>query len=53
MNDRLNLALEAHGDLKRWTQLTSVKASISITGELWQLKAQPEVLKHVVVDAQL
>ena len=53
MNDLLNLALEAHGGLKRWTQLTTVKASLSITGELWQLKGQPEVLKDVVVDAQL
>jgi hypothetical protein len=53
MNDLLNLALEAHGGLKRWTQLTTVKASLSITGELWQLKGQPEVLKDVVVEAQL
>jgi hypothetical protein len=40
MNDLLNLAVEAHGGLKRWSQLTVVKASISITGELWQLKAR-------------
>jgi hypothetical protein len=53
MNDLLNLAVEAHGGLKRGSQLTVVKASISITGELWQLKAQPEVLKDVVVVAQL
>ena len=53
MNDLLNLAVEAHGDLKRWSQLKVVKASVSITGELWQLKAQPEVLKDVVVDGQL
>jgi hypothetical protein len=53
MNELLNLAVEAHGGLKRWSQLTAVKASVSITGELWQLKAQPEVLKDVVVDAQL
>jgi hypothetical protein len=30
-----------------------VKASVSITGKLWQLKAQPEALKDVVVEAQL
>ncbi len=53
MNDLLELAVEAHGGLKRWRQLTTVKASLSITGELWQLKAQPEVLKDVVVEAQL
>src|SRR6266446_1953411 len=53
MNDLLNLAVEAHGGPKRWSQLTAVKASVSITGKLWQLKAQPEALKHVVVEAQL
>jgi hypothetical protein len=53
MNDLLELALEAHGGLKRWSQLTTVKASLSITGKLWQLKAQPDALKDVVVEAQL
>jgi|GEM_PF-6131093 hypothetical protein len=27
MNDLLNLAVEAHGGLKRWSQLTVMKAS--------------------------
>jgi hypothetical protein len=40
MNDLLQLAVEAHGGLERWTQLTNVKASLSVTGNLWQLKAQ-------------
>ena len=53
MNDLLNLAVEAHGGLKRWSQLTTVKASLSTTGKLWQLKAQPEALKDVGVEAQL
>ena len=53
MNDLLELAVEAHGGLKRWSRLTTVKASLSITGKLWQLKAQPEALKDVVVEAQL
>ena len=53
MNDLLNLAVEAHGGLKRWSQLTVVKASVSISGELWRLKAQPEALKDVVVEARL
>ena len=29
MNDLLELAVEAHGGLKRWSQLTTVKASLS------------------------
>jgi hypothetical protein len=53
MNDLLELAVEAHGGLKRWSQLTTVKASLSITGKLWQLKAQPNALKDIVVEAQL
>jgi hypothetical protein len=53
MNDLLELALEAHSGLKRWNQLTTVKADLSITEELWQLKAQPEAPKDVVVEAQL
>ena len=53
MTDLLNLAVEAHGGLKRWSQLTVVKASVSITGELWRLKVQPEALKDVAVEAQL
>ena len=53
MNDLLNFTVEAHGGLKRWSQLTTVKASLSITGKLWQLKAQPEALKDIVVEAQL
>jgi hypothetical protein len=39
--------------LKRWSQLTTVKASLSITGTLWQLKGQADALKDVVVEAQL
>jgi hypothetical protein len=53
MNDLLELAVEAHGGLKRWSQLTTVKASLSITGNLRQLKAQPDALRDVVVEAQL
>jgi hypothetical protein len=30
MNDLLNLAVEAHGGLKRWSQLTAVKASLNL-----------------------
>ncbi len=36
MNDLLELAVEAHGGLKRWSRLTTVKSSLFITGKLWQ-----------------
>ena len=53
MNDLLQLAVEAHGGLERWSQLTNVKASLSVTGNLWQLKAQPDALKEIGIEAQL
>ena len=53
MNDLLQLAIEAHGGLERWSQLTNVKASLSVTGNLWQLKAQPDAPKGTVIEAQV
>jgi hypothetical protein len=53
MNDLLKLSLEAHGGLERWRRLTVARASGSITGELWHLKGQPDVLKNIQAEAQL
>jgi len=53
MTDLLQAALDAHGGLSRWNQLKTVKASLSITGAIWQLKGKPDVLKDVSVEAQL
>ena len=53
MDDLLKLAIEAHGGLERWHQFNVVRANVSITGALWHLKGQPDVLKHVQVVAQL
>lgn len=53
MDNLLKLAIEAHGGLERWRQFTVVKANTSITGALWHLKGQPDVLKDVQVVAQL
>jgi hypothetical protein len=41
MNDLLELAVEAHGALKRWNPLTTVKASLSITGSSGSSKLSP------------
>jgi len=43
MNDFLQVAGNAHGGLERWNQLKTVKASVSITGAIWQLKGKPDV----------
>ena len=37
MNDLLRLAVDAHGGLARWNRLKTVKASVSITGAIWQV----------------
>jgi hypothetical protein len=53
MNDLLKLAVEAHGGLGRWNQLSFVKADASITGAIWAVKGQPDVLKDVQLEAKL
>ena len=53
MGNLLQLAIEAHGGLERWRRFNVVRANVSITGALWHLKGQPDVLKNVRVVAQL
>jgi hypothetical protein len=53
MNDLLRLALQAHGGLQQWRQLKVVRASASITRELWRLNGHADVLKNIQVEAQL
>jgi hypothetical protein len=51
MNDLLQVAVDAHGGLSRWNQLKRVKASLSITGAIWQLKGKPDALAEVSIEA--
>jgi hypothetical protein len=53
MGNLLKLAIEAHGGLEHWRKFNVVRANASITGALWHLKRQPDVLKNVQVVAQL
>jgi hypothetical protein len=53
MNDFLQVADAAHGGLWRWNQLKTVKASVSITGAIWQVKGKPDVLKDISIEAEL
>jgi hypothetical protein len=53
MNDLLQVAVNAHGGLERWNQLETVKASVSITGAIWQLKGKPDVLQDIRIEAEL
>jgi hypothetical protein len=49
----LELALEAHGGLTRWSQLKTVSADISVTGALWQIKGQAGTLQQIRIEAEL
>src|SRR2546430_15441523 len=53
MNDLLQAAVDARGGLSRWNQLKTVKAGLSITGAIWQLKGKPDLLKEVSIEAEL
>jgi hypothetical protein len=50
----LDLAVEAHGGLDRWNRVSSVAIDVSITGAIWRVKGQRDVLKDIVmvVDTQ-
>ena len=49
MNILLQEAVEAHGGLDRWREITSIEAAVSITGAIWHLKGKPDVLKDVAI----
>ncbi len=51
MSDLLDLAVQAHGGLKRWNKLKSIKVGASITGAIWYVKGQGDVLKNVILTA--
>jgi len=44
VQDLLRLAVDAHGGLRRWEQISRFRAVGSITGAIWDLKgrAQPD-----------
>jgi hypothetical protein len=45
----LDIAVEAHGGLARWNEVSSVEIDVSITGAIWYVKGQPDVLKDIVM----
>jgi hypothetical protein len=52
MTDLLRDAVDGHGGLSRWSQSKTVKASLSITGAIWQLKGKPDTLKDMSIEAE-
>jgi len=53
MKKLLELALDAHGGLTRWSQLTAVTADLSVTGALWQIKGQAGALQQIRIEAEV
>jgi len=52
VNDLLELAVEAHGGMRRWEQISRFRAAASITGAIWALKGKPGLLADVVLDGE-
>ena len=53
MDSLLKLALEAHGGLKAWNRVQSLKANVSIGGVLWDQKQLPGLFKNTRVELKL
>lgn len=53
MNNLLEMAVEAHGGLARWKQLSTLKAKISEGGVVWEMKGKAEALKEVQIEVSL
>ncbi|MCU1311184.1 MAG: hypothetical protein JWO20_2309 [Candidatus Angelobacter sp.] len=47
MKSLLELALEAHGGLTRWSQLKAVTAGLSVTCALGQIKGHAGALQQI------
>jgi hypothetical protein len=49
MNDLLQMAVDAHGGLKRWNEISKITVAASMTGAIWFVKSQGDYLKDVVM----
>jgi hypothetical protein len=50
VNEVLKLAVEGHGGIQRWEQISRFRAAVSITGAIWALKGKPGLLHTVVLE---
>jgi hypothetical protein len=51
MPELLAFAVDAHGGLGRWNEVSSIKIDVSIGGAIWEVKGQPDVLRDIVMVA--
>lgn len=49
MNDLLPKAVDAHGCMRRWNEISNVTVAASLTGAIWFVKSQGDYLKDVVM----
>jgi hypothetical protein len=52
VDDLLALAVQAHGGLRRWEQISRFRAAASITGAIWAEQGQPGLLDRVVLEGE-
>jgi hypothetical protein len=52
MCELLNLAVKAHGGLKRWNKVNTIKVAASITGGIWYVKGKGDFLKNVILTTE-
>ena len=49
MTPLLQIAIDAHGGLKRWAEIRTIIVSASITGAIWAIKGQADYLNNIVL----
>lgn len=52
MTDLLTTAIDAHGGLRRWDELSRFRVEASITGAIWGLKGRSGLLDDVVLTGE-
>src|ERR1700722_17019012 len=52
MSDLLEMAVEAHGGIKRWNEFNTLRAELSIGGAIWEVKQQPGLLSNKTFEIQ-
>ncbi|MGH3302439.1 MAG: hypothetical protein ACRDOK_12290 [Streptosporangiaceae bacterium] len=52
MNELLKLAIDGHGGMRRWEQISRFRAAASITGAIWDFKGRPGLLEHVALEGE-
>jgi len=53
MTDLLNIAVEAHGGLERWSTVKTIDVELSITGAIWYVKGRPDVLRDIAMRVEV